>query len=324
MRQLLYISLYPPPPKPPKCVAHMDAPPPSPQKVQLQRQKDDLWPKPASRPLAIALLEAFAKTNTPESLMRGLPFHSYMDNDGVVDVNPFRREKPTDEHVEDHSPIRNEILAIHELKDCWGLLKNGFVKRKQADRYRMDEAVVNPGSEDDDIVGPHAWPVLEWLIHVFEQDEKRAGEEGRTPCSALLLCQIPAPRSKKGPRWDVEMPLKVAYACLSTHPRKTDRPHKYASPEMRIDLGMRLISLVSLTVVLAMILLISVNTAIEPDINKAASRRSIRSLTFDGPTPSSSSLPVSRSFSLRDSVEAYIIQNLIIGNLHFASKWYER
>jgi hypothetical protein len=179
MRQLLYISLYPPPSKPSKRVDGADAPPPSPQKVQLQRQKDDLWPKPESRPLAIALLKAFAGTNAPESLMRGLPFYSYEDNDGAMDVDPFREEKITDERAEDNSPLKNEVLAMQELKDCWELLRGGIVKRKQVDRCRSDGMVANSEPEDDDVVGPYAWPVLEWLIRVFENDERRAVKEGQ-------------------------------------------------------------------------------------------------------------------------------------------------
>ncbi|KAF8497662.1 hypothetical protein JB92DRAFT_1024633 [Gautieria morchelliformis] len=235
IRQLLYISLYPPPR--PKCAERVDVFL-SPQKAQIQRQKQDLWPKPGSRPLAIALLNAFIHTNSPECLTRGLPYHSYIDNNGVKDVDPFGQEKPLSE-PEDHSPMRSELPKMQTLKDCWGLLKGGLVKRKKWDRSQLvDEEPMEP---ENAIVGRYAWPVLEWLLQVFEKDERRE-RENSPPYSALLLCQIPQPRSRSGPRWDVEQPLQVAFTCFSIRD-DLDPKNLYASAKTRWDLGLRFISL---------------------------------------------------------------------------------
>lgn len=256
IRQLLYISLYPPPP--PKRVDRTDMPL-TPHKGQFQRQKQDLWPKPGSRPLAISLLNAFIRTNSPECLMRGLPYHSYVDNDGVKDVDPFGKEST--DNSEDNSPLRDELLAIQSLKDCWGLLRDGFVKRKQFDQSHVGEE--QSKTLENTIVGPYAWPILEWLIQVYEKDERQEGEKGHgedgflfhainrmkdilAPYSALLLCQIPPPRSKTGPRWDAEAPLQVAFTCFSSISDTSDHPDKYPSSKARWDLGSRLVSLVSI------------------------------------------------------------------------------
>jgi hypothetical protein len=67
------------------------------------------------------------------------------------------------------------------------------------------------------------------------------------PYSKLLLCQIPPPRSKTGPRWDVEAPLQVAFTCFSQSSHTSDHPDLYALFEARWDLSSRLISLVSIS-----------------------------------------------------------------------------
>ncbi|KAF8575090.1 hypothetical protein K439DRAFT_771748 [Ramaria rubella] len=239
IRQLVYISLYP---LPEKVIERVDFPP-SPQKMQFQRQKEDLWPKPTSRPLAVALLKAFLGTSSPQCLMRALPFHIYINSEGVRDVDPFCNEEISEDYSEDNSPLKNELRTMQSLKDCWGLLKNGFVKRKQLDRARVDDSAASHQS-DDAIVGPYAWPVLEWLIKIFEKDEQQGKKQGHAPYSALLLTQIPEPRTKQGPRCDAEMPLRVAFACFSFASHTADRPEDmHTSSEAPCDLGARLISL---------------------------------------------------------------------------------
>lgn len=182
MRQLLYISLYPPPPPKPMDRAEV---PLSPQKGQVQRQKQDLWPKPTSRPMAIALLNAFIRTNSPECLMRGLPYHSYVDNDGVKDVDPFEQEERLIDS-EDNSPLKDEILEMQSLKDCWALLRHGFVKRQQFERSHLGEdQSIQPETAT---VGTYAWPVLEWFIQVYEKDERRERDKGHGKiCSCFML-----------------------------------------------------------------------------------------------------------------------------------------
>jgi pentatricopeptide repeat protein len=180
IRQLLYISLYPPPPS--KRMDRADVLL-SPQKGQFQRQKQDLWPKPSSRPLAIALLNAFIRTNSPECLMRGLPYHSYIDNDGAKDVDPFGQEETSTES-EDNSPLKDVLLEMQHLKDCWGLLRDGFVKRQQLDRFHLGE---NESLQPENaIVGPFAWPVLEWLIRVYETDERQERGNGHGEIASHL------------------------------------------------------------------------------------------------------------------------------------------
>lgn len=106
--------------------------------------------------------------------MRGLPHHSYVGRDGVKDVDPFGQEQLLIE-PEDNSPLRDELLAMQALKDCWGLMRDGFVRRKRLDQSHLEDESVGPGGA---VVGPYAWPVLEWLIQVFEKDERRERERG--------------------------------------------------------------------------------------------------------------------------------------------------
>ncbi|KAF8520484.1 hypothetical protein BU17DRAFT_89072 [Hysterangium stoloniferum] len=242
VRTLVYIALYPLPPKPSNNVERIEMFL-SPRKIQAQRHRDDMWPKPTSRPLAISLLRAFIDTNSPECLMRALPFHTYTDSDGVKDVNPFT-EADLKENHEDNSPLKNELAGMQSRKDCWEMLKVGFIKRKQQDhRSRMDNTAIKDDSEElpDPTVGPYAWPLLEWMIHVFEKNQCMKKAVGQPSFSPLLLMQIPPPRSKKGPRWEVDVPVQVAMACLA--PDSSELLTHGISLEKRQELGSRLVAL---------------------------------------------------------------------------------
>ncbi|KIJ49591.1 hypothetical protein M422DRAFT_27955 [Sphaerobolus stellatus SS14] len=232
IRQLVYIALYPLPPKRLKALKKSEVPL-SPTKAQLQRQKDDMWPKPAAKSFAIALLQALVVTNAPASLMRGLPYYSYINVNGVKDVDPFKDEGEALAH-DDNTPLKEQLRAFAELKDVWPLLRKEFITRQQEDSGQQ--------TEDDDVgkiaaVGPYAWGVLEWLIQLFEKDQMLT----QGSYSPHLVTQIPPPRSKKGPRWEVEPITQIIRASFSNV--TIEEKGKFATFEKRCDLGSRLLAL---------------------------------------------------------------------------------
>lgn len=77
-------------------------------------------------------------------------------------------------------------MCIKEAKHCWGILKDGFVQRKtpalstpkgngkkRGRDHFAQEDVFNEAAvaEPPCVVSENAWPVLDWLVGVFEQDE---------------------------------------------------------------------------------------------------------------------------------------------------------
>jgi len=195
MKQVIYIALYPLPSS--EKIKRKNGNPLSPIKLQMQKQRDDSWPSPTSRPLAIALLHALVATNSPASLLRGLPHYAYVNIDGAKDVDPFQNQKSeADDKHDDMSPLQPEIHRIFpNLKDIWGLLAKDLIKRKQ---YDLGRRITNDSDDEDDkentiasrTVGPYAWPVLEWFISVFEKDQENHGGEINiilNGCNALTI-----------------------------------------------------------------------------------------------------------------------------------------
>jgi hypothetical protein len=121
------------------------------------------------------LLFSLATTQSPDSLARALP--SYESTVGVA--------TNATEDIGD-SDVAREALCIKEAKDCWSLLAEGFLskgkvlfstpKRKGNRRRRgtvddftpLDEQVGTSRS----IVADSAWPMLDWLLTLFERDER--------------------------------------------------------------------------------------------------------------------------------------------------------
>ena len=86
------------------------------------------------------------------------------------------------------SIIGKETMCVQRAKSCWTLLTEGYTARgprrgnvlgspgkgKGKDRvaYDSDEEDTSHFDEEEDaVVGEDAWPVLEWLLVLFEQDE---------------------------------------------------------------------------------------------------------------------------------------------------------
>lgn len=62
--------------------------------------------------------------------------------------------------------------------------------------------------------------------------------------SPLLLVQIPPPKSRQGPRWDTDVVVQIIRACL-VEVNLEGIADEYPSFEIRCDLGIRLLTMVS-------------------------------------------------------------------------------
>ncbi len=126
------------------------------------------------------VLRAFAQTNTPESLFRALPSYTNPEN------NAFSAY--TDE---DDSDISKQSRCIRAAKNCWEVVKEGFIQRdvqvavgtthgRRRSRRGIDHRPFGSDEEDaetPDPIGQHAWCVFETLLTLLEKDE--AAREGK-------------------------------------------------------------------------------------------------------------------------------------------------
>ncbi|KAM6502001.1 hypothetical protein JOM56_001978 [Amanita muscaria] len=209
VRQLIYIALHPisdaQPEKTSKSIYD------SPSKLQ-PFSKTSL--SSAAVLAAQQLLFSFAATQTPDSLARALPCY-----DASYTVTGIANEDMGD------SDISRESLCINEARDCWGILAEGFVsksrvlfsspKRKSRRRIEDDFGLLDDeGKGNCDIIGESAWPVLDWVLTLFERNEQVTLSKENSLYSPLLLNQIPPTRSSTGARWDIENPLAIVIFCL--------------------------------------------------------------------------------------------------------------
>ncbi|KAL0571342.1 Superkiller protein 3 [Marasmius crinis-equi] len=214
IQQLLYIALYP------HNANKAPQIPGSPSKM------DKRWIKiqtlSISRDTSLAaqnVLFSFAQTNSLEAIFKALPACS-------------RNEDPTSSDMD--SALANEALCIPRCKSCWNLLAKDFIRPGGDLHNERRRHNVNSDSEEESaesVVAEHAWPILEWLLFLFERDEAFAEREGLPRYSPFLLDQIPVPRGERNLRWEVDAPLDIMFSCLG-------------ASESRQLLGVRLLSLI--------------------------------------------------------------------------------
>ena len=186
VRQLLYIALYPPSPGPARANHRTIQETPS--KLSSRHAYSTLLPSPASSELAKRTLRVLADVNSPASLLRALP--AYPDPSDADDAPLFDPELPSDVD----SFVASEAVRFRNCKNCWNILKFGFIKsladsstllgspRKRRRRGNSTAAEYGPIDEEDSslVVGENAWPVLDWLLVLFEKDESitEASQQG--------------------------------------------------------------------------------------------------------------------------------------------------
>ncbi|EKM54481.1 uncharacterized protein PHACADRAFT_97489 [Phanerochaete carnosa HHB-10118-sp] len=202
----------------------MDVIPASPSKYAARHQRSSCTPTSAACEAALKLLKAYA--NSPQSLLHALPNYGLSDLPGLG--NPHTNNDDDCEPEMAHFSRR-----VREAKNCWELLREGFVKRDSpgvdgmSSNYRRSKrGRHNDWSDEEDEsfmvpapVDQQAWPVLEWLLKMFEKDEAAVAARGQPRFSPLLLSQIPPSRSASGSRWEVEAPLDVAFYSLQQRGR---------------------------------------------------------------------------------------------------------
>ena len=187
---------------------------------------------------------AFALTNTPGSSMEALPSYPALSDLNQRDQSPAEL---SDYSNDGDSYVAHQAARLKDYKDCWQILKeDSFVrpedegigmftgspsKRRRASsrtyRHLDDDSADSPLP-----VASSAWPILDWLLVLFETDERRTEQEGQRTLpllksdaatdwhhiaarySPLLLSQIPPIRSEAGAKWAVDAPLDAAFHCL--------------------------------------------------------------------------------------------------------------
>jgi hypothetical protein len=142
---------------------------------------------------ARALLFSFAATNSPASLLRAFP--SYPFNPDPSTIRGRVEGADVDFDGEDSVIARVASLSVRSATSVWSMLKPGFVqwdialaevegkgkgtKRQPAkpkqESYEDEEDASAPVSEG-------AWPVLEWLVSLFERDAETTEKEGKREC----------------------------------------------------------------------------------------------------------------------------------------------
>ncbi|KAJ7188049.1 hypothetical protein C8R46DRAFT_1205256 [Mycena filopes] len=152
-----------------------------------KHKKSYLLPSHAASLAAQQLLVSFATTNSPAAVIRTL--------------------RPTDpEPLDDNECfVATESLCISRSKNCWQILAAGFLDRNPTGKGRRETSLAL--SESQAPVGEAAWPVLLWLLLVFERDEQDNTNFPRH--SPLLLEQLGPPL-----RRDTDAPLTIILHCL--------------------------------------------------------------------------------------------------------------
>ncbi|EPQ57527.1 hypothetical protein GLOTRDRAFT_58955 [Gloeophyllum trabeum ATCC 11539] len=221
IRQLLYIALYPPPDRESEGLKAVYA---SPSKIAPAKQKKSaLVPTLTASEAARQCLTSFAATNTPASILRALPSYPGPEEPVADEAHDIGDE-------DEDSFISREATNIKQCKNCWAVLREGFINcsnnessaRDKSTRRRKstwdggsdkDSEILDP--EAPAMVGPQSWPVLDWLLDVFEKDERLTENSGNPRYSPLLLRQIPPARAGTGSRWEADIPLDIVFYCLN-------------------------------------------------------------------------------------------------------------
>ncbi|KAI0032475.1 hypothetical protein K488DRAFT_19690, partial [Vararia minispora EC-137] len=210
IRQLLYLALYP---RDKNFSSSRHG-------AHVAKSSQSLAPLPATSDTACRALRELHRTLHPKYLLRALP--SYPE------IGQTRYSSPAHKDGSDaaaDSTIAREAMRLADCRSCWRILAEDFIppiapvvrvlpgsptKRTSA----MASGVARNDGEDPLLVGPTSWPVLEWLVSLFEKDEARTSKETGTCFSPLLLAQIPATRSDRGAKWDATVPLDIVSFCL--------------------------------------------------------------------------------------------------------------
>ena len=139
---------------------------------------------------ARTLLFSFAATNSPASLLRAFP--SYPFNPDPSAIRGRVEGADVDFDGEDSVIANVASLSVKSATSVWSMLKPGFVRwdipfaeaegKGKGTKRQPAKPKLEPYEDEEDPSAPvseGAWPVLEWLISVFERDAEMAEKEGK-------------------------------------------------------------------------------------------------------------------------------------------------
>lgn len=84
-------------------------------------------------------------------------------------------------HEELDSIVAKEAKKLCECKDCWAFLRPNLVGNSVFHSRRNDP--FSEGGNDDEpdsAIGDSSWPLLDWLVRLFERDTALVGEPAGT------------------------------------------------------------------------------------------------------------------------------------------------
>lgn len=184
LRQLIYIALCRPPAATQvaqgkgKGKASGDNPFGSPTKPQRKETKTSYRPSAKASEAARRLLSSYAMTNLPESLIRAIPCYNFTESERTILPRSIEFSVSSKRGEED-SVIAQKSVTLLDCGNCWNLLKPGLVSGGSASSWTLlaSGRVAEDVYLDDDVeqtqtvVGDTAWPLLTWLVDLFEKDE---------------------------------------------------------------------------------------------------------------------------------------------------------
>ncbi|QRV82549.1 hypothetical protein RhiJN_10564 [Ceratobasidium sp. AG-Ba] len=161
MRHLVALALYPPPPsttpKPPAKPRHRTRPSTSslsPRKPNLHQAATEI-PSARASHLALELLTVLASTIKPELLVKGLSSYTSRPS---LDEEEGQGKK---------SPLVDEVVKIGKTRDCWSLVKEGLLVRRDQIQFQEEDSDSDDGGGEhgrtiETIVGSYSASVKNW------------------------------------------------------------------------------------------------------------------------------------------------------------------
>ncbi|KAH6914297.1 hypothetical protein BKA70DRAFT_661759 [Coprinopsis sp. MPI-PUGE-AT-0042] len=206
IRQLVFLSLH----SSTAPHAHDSAQAPvlvSPRKPR-QTRHSPITPKTVTS--AQDLLISLVATNSPESLGRALPSYASFERSQMGSTS-------TDD--EGDSLLAMQAQCVKSAKHCWEILEEGYFDRNQtlmspSRKSKTRSGAASAVASGSHLVGNDAWPLLEFLVALFERDEECKEEADNVRYSSLLLDQLPPPRGGSVTRWNLEDTLNIVVHCL--------------------------------------------------------------------------------------------------------------
>jgi len=182
----MYLALYPP-----DCTSL--SPVKTSNSAKSGRGAQSLAPTPATSEAAYDALSLLSKRIPPRTLLQALP--SYPAIGETRRASPLQGTDSVD-HAEE-SMISRESARFTDCINCWKILKEGFVpplspvervlpgspRKKSA---RGATSFHSSHDQEPAIVGERSWPMLEYLITLFEKDELQKYNESGGALSPLL------------------------------------------------------------------------------------------------------------------------------------------